>query len=159
MTNMTKESQDAITLLKADHREVEELFAKAEKEGPGRAGKHKIVQKICQALTVHAEIEEEIAYPAFREAGVSSDIMDEAAVEHATFKQLVEELAEMDAGDDQYDAKVKVLSEYVKHHVKEEEKEMFPKVKQTSADIKNIGQQIVKRKGELMKASRERPAA
>jgi hemerythrin superfamily protein len=154
---MAKEAQDAIALLKADHREVEDLFAKAEKAG--KASKQKIVQKICQALAVHAEIEEEIAYPAFRDAGVSSDTMDEAAVEHATVKQFVEELQEMEAGDDQYDAKVKVLCEYVKHHVKEEEKEMFPKVKQTDVDIDQIGQQLAERKSELMRASKERPAA
>jgi hemerythrin superfamily protein len=154
---MAKDALDAIALLKADHREVEDLFAKAEKTS--KASKQKIVQKICQALTVHAEIEEEIAYPAFREAGVSSDTMDEAAVEHATVKQFVEELQEMDAGDEQYDAKVKVLSEYVKHHVKEEEKEMFPKVKATDADVEKIGEELVERKRELMKGVKERPAA
>jgi hemerythrin superfamily protein len=156
---MAKDAQDAIALLKADHREVSELFAKVEKEGPDSAGKQKIVQQICQALKVHAQIEEEIAYPAFRKAGVTSNIMNEAAVEHATFEQLVEELLEMEAGDDLFDATVKVLSEYVKHHVREEEQEMFPEIDESDADVEKIGEQLVERKRELMKANREQPAA
>jgi hemerythrin superfamily protein len=150
---------DAIALLKADHREVEELFGKAEKEEPGSAGKQTIVQEICQALTTHANMEEDIAYPAFRQAGVTSSIMDEAAVEHVSFEQLVDDLQGMHHDDEQYDATVKVLSEYVKHHVREEEEEMFPQVKSTDADIKEIGRRLVERKRKLMKRSNERPAA
>jgi hemerythrin superfamily protein len=156
---MAEEALDAIALLKADHREVEELFAKSDKESPGTTAKRDLVKKICQALTVHAQIEEEIAYPAFRQAGVTSRIMDEAAVEHAKVKQLVEELEDSNASDDQDDAKVKELSDYVKHHVKEEENEMFPEVKDTDADIERIGDQLMKRKRELMTNTKERPAA
>jgi iron-sulfur cluster repair protein YtfE (RIC family) len=128
---------------------------KVQKEEAGSAGQQKLVQQICQGLKVHAQIEEEIAYPAFRKAGVTSSIMDEAAVEHATFEQLVEQLQEMEAGDDLFDATVKVLAEYVKHHVREEEQEMFPEVDESDADVEKIGEQLVERKRELIKANRE----
>jgi hemerythrin superfamily protein len=147
---MAKDALDAIALLKTDHREVEELFAKAEKEIPGSTAKQDIVAQICKALTVHAQIEEEIAYPAFRQTGAASSVMDEAAIEHESVKDLVEELQAMSAADDKYDARVKVLSEYVKHHVKEEEMEMFHEVEGSDADVEKIGEQLVERKRELM---------
>jgi hemerythrin superfamily protein len=156
---VAKDALDAIALLKADHREVEELFAKAEKEIPGSTAKQDVVARICQALTVHAQIEEEIAYPAFRQAGAASSVMDEAAIEHKSVKDVVEELQGMSAADDKYDARVKVLSEYVKHHVKEEETEMFQEVEATDADVEKIGEQLIERKRELMKGIKERPAA
>jgi hemerythrin superfamily protein len=99
---------DAIALLKADHREVEELFARSEKEMPSATGKRKIVKQICLLLTVHGQIEEEIAYPAFRQAGVTWRVMDEAFVDHATIEELLEQLQGMNASDDHFDAKVKV---------------------------------------------------
>jgi hemerythrin superfamily protein len=156
---MAADALDAIALLKADHREVAELFAKAEREIPGSTNKQKIVRQICQALTLHAQIEEEIAYPAFRHAGASSSVMDEAAVEHDIFKQLVLQLQKANASDDQYDAKVAVLCEYVKHHVKEEEGEMFVEVDDSDADIEEIGERLIERKRELMKDDTKPPAA
>jgi hemerythrin superfamily protein len=156
---MAEDALDAIALLKADHREVEDLFAKAERVVSDTA-KQELVKKICEALTVHAQIEEEIAYPAFRQAGVTSSIMDEAAAEHAEVKQLVEELRDSNAGDDdKYDAKVKQLLEAVNHHVKEEENEMFPEVTDAGVDIEKIGDQLMRRKGELMANNKDRPAA
>ena len=103
-------------------------------------------------------LEEEIAYPAFREAGVDARTMDEAEIEHATFRPLVEYLREMQAGQDQFDAMVKVLSEYVKHHVKEEEREMFPKVEATAADLIEIGRQLADRRHELSAGTENQPA-
>lgn len=114
----------AIALLKKQHAEVDKLFKRFEKAKNG--DKETIVQTVCRALTIHAQIEEELFYPALREAGVENDLLDEAEVEHVGVKRLVGELETMDPGDDLYDAKMKVLTEYVKHHVKEEETEMFP---------------------------------
>ena len=145
--------QDAITLLMSDHDEVEELFnqfQKAKKNGGDRAD---IVEQICKALTVHAEIEEEIFYPAARDALAEEDgedLLDEAEVEHASIKSLVEQLQDSDPDDDLYDAKVKVLCEYVTHHVKEEEGEMFPKVKKTDLNLEELGTELMERKQELM---------
>src|ERR1700704_2419474 len=145
--------QDAITLLMSDHDEVEELFnqfQKAKKNGGDRAD---IVEQICKALTVHAEIEEEIFYPAARDALAEEDgedLLDEAEVEHASIKSLVEQLQDSDPDDDLYDAKVKVLCEYVTHHVKEEEGEMFPKVKKTDLNLEELGTKLMERKQELM---------
>ena len=98
-----------------------------------------MVETICNELTVHAQIEEEIFYPAMREAFEHADLIDEAAVEHASIKQLVEELQGMGPGEGLYAAKVKVLGEYVRHHVKEEEGELFPKVKKTDLDLAALG--------------------
>ena len=144
--------QDAIKLLMSDHDEVEELFnqfQKAKKNGGDRAD---IVEQICKALTVHAEIEEEIFYPAARDALAEKDedMLDEAEVEHASIKSLVEQLQDSDPDDDLYDAKVKVLCEYVTHHVKEEEGEMFPKIKKTDLDLEELGTELMERKQELM---------
>src|SRR5436305_1444234 len=111
--------KDAIALLKADHRKVEELFEKYEN---ARGKKADIAKKICMELSIHTMIEEEIFYPACREAGVDSDRMDEANVEHDGAKSLIAELEAGSPDDDFYDAKVKMLSEEIKHHVKEEEK-------------------------------------
>jgi hypothetical protein len=110
--------QNAITLLTADHRKVEDLFEKYES---ARTKKGDIAKQICLELTVHTITEEEIFYPACREAGVESDMMDEANVEHDGAKALIAELEIGSPGDEFYDAKVKVLSEEIKHHVKEEE--------------------------------------
>jgi len=121
--------EDAIKLLTKDHREVETLFKKFESAKDNNDEKADIVAHICEALTVHAEIEEEMFYPAARDAlgEKGEDLLDEAEVEHASIKSLVAELEEAEPDDDLYDAKVKVLTEYVKHHFKEEEGEMFPR--------------------------------
>ena len=140
---------DAIALLKADHRKVEDLFEKYEKS---RSKKADIAKQICMELTIHTMLEEEIFYPACREAGVEADKMDEANVEHDGAKML---LAELEAGtpkDDFYDAKVKVLSEEIKHHVKEEEQRggIFSLAREAELDLAALGEQMAARKEELM---------
>ena len=142
-------SQDAIALLKADHKEVSELFDEYEKS---RAAPRKkaLVAEICTALSVHAQIEEEIFYPAVKTALEDKMLVPEAMVEHAGVKDLIAQLEGVEPDGEMYDAKVKVLSEYVKHHVKEEETEMFPKAKSSSADMAELGAQLVARKEELM---------
>jgi hemerythrin superfamily protein len=146
-------TQDAIKLLKADHDEVEALFAQYEKQKKKNGSqKADLIEQICMALSVHAEIEEEIFYPAARNALEENgeELIDEAEVEHQSIKSLVEQLEAMDADDELCDAKVKVLSEYVKHHVKEEEGEIFPKVKKTDLDLEELGNELAQRKTELM---------
>ena len=125
----TTKAVDAITLLMADHKAVKTLFKAFDKltnDDDASEQKEALVQKICDELTVHAQVEEEIFYPAVREAIEDDDLLDEAEVEHATAKDLIAQLQQMLPDDDLYDAKVKVLSEYIDHHVKEEEDEMFP---------------------------------
>jgi hypothetical protein len=143
-------TQDAIALLKADHRKVEELFEKYE---TARSKKKDIAHQICLELTVHTMIEEEIFYPACREAGVESDMMDEANVEHDGAKMLIAELEAGSPDDDYYDAKVKVLSEEIKHHVKEEERPsegIFAKARDKDLDLDALGEQMAVRKQELV---------
>jgi hemerythrin superfamily protein len=144
--------EDAIKLLTKDHREVEALFKKFEEAKDDNAEKADIVAQICESLSVHAEIEEEIFYPAARDALSENgdDLLDEAEVEHGTIKSIVAELEDADPDDDLYDAKVKVLAEYVQHHVKEEEGEMFPEVKKTDLDLDQLGAEMFERKNELM---------
>jgi hypothetical protein len=140
--------QDAISLLKADHRKVEGLFEKYE---TARARKADIARQICLELTIHTMIEEEIFYPACREAGADSDIMDEANVEHDGAKTLIAELENGSPDDEFYDAKVKVLSEEIKHHVKEEEKRggLFTEARRVELDLDALGEQLAARKKEL----------
>ena len=144
--------QDAVKLLMADHNEVEELFKQFQKAKNDGSRKGEIVEQICQALTVHAEIEEEIFYPAIRDALDEKDetMMAEAEVEHASIKTLVGQLEDTDPDDELFDAKVKVLCEYVTHHVKEEEGKMFPKAKKTGLDLEQLGAELAERKSELM---------
>jgi hemerythrin superfamily protein len=142
-------TNDAIALLKADHKEVSDMFEKFEN---ARSTKAKLAQQICQALTVHAQIEEEIFYPAAREAlgEDGKDLLDEAKVEHNALKELINTIAGSSPEDDLFDAHVKVLGEYVKHHVKEEEGELFPKVRKSEMDLVEAGEQLSARKKELM---------
>lgn len=153
-TDRTKAAANAIGLLKADHRLVEELFEKYETT-KGGAAKAKLAQQICLELTVHATIEEEIFYPAVR-CSVEGDMMDEAYVEHDGAKMLIAELMEGNVGDDFYDAKVKVLSEQVRHHVKEEEGRggIFAQARKAGVDMAALGEQLAERKGELKKSIR-----
>jgi hemerythrin superfamily protein len=142
--------QDAIALLKADHRQVEDLFEQFEKaRDPQR--KLKIATQVCNALKIHTVIEEEIFYPAFLDATEDEDIHHEAIVEHNGAKKLIAEIEEMSPDDDYYDAKVKVLSEMIKHHVKEEEQAggMFAEAKKSELDLAELGQQLLTRKTEL----------
>jgi hemerythrin superfamily protein len=152
-SNAMAAGQDAIALLTADHREVAEMFEQFEQLGDrATTSKEKLKDKICKALIAHTTIEEEIFYPAVRAANVEEgeDMVDEAIVEHAAAKDLIKQLQEMQPDDDLYDAKVKVLSELIEHHVKEEEKEMFPKAKKAGLDLLALGQEMALRKQELM---------
>ena len=147
-----EKTQDAIQLLMADHREVEALFKEFQNSKNDDDEKAHIVEKICEALGAHAEIEEEIFYPAARDAlgEKGENMLDEAEVEHASIKSLVEQLQDAEPDAHLYDAKVKVLCEYVAHHVKEEEDEMFPKVKKTKLDLDKLGGELLARKTELL---------
>lgn len=140
---------DAIKLLKDDHKEVKTYFKQYETL-EDEAEKQALADKICLALTVHAQIEEEIYYPATREAIDDDDLLDEAEVEHASAKQLIAEIQAMKAGDRLFDAKVTVLGEYIDHHVEEEETEMFPESRDSDLDLKALGAQLAARKEELM---------
>jgi hypothetical protein len=144
-------SQDAIALLKADHRQVEEWFEQFESTRSDDR-KKKLAGQICQALEVHTQIEAEIFYPAFLEATEDEDIHHEAEVEHDSAKKLIAEIEGSGPDDDYYDAKVKVLSEMIKHHVNEEEKRggMFAKARESDMDLKALGEQLAARKQELM---------
>jgi hypothetical protein len=148
---------DAIKLLKDDHKQVETWFAEFENTNSA-SKKQKLANQICLALTVHTQIEEEIFYPACREAGVEEDMMDEADVEHDGAKKLIEEIEAGKAGDDHWDAKVTVLGEMIKHHVKEEEQRdgMFAKAKKADLDLKELGAELKARKDELMKQMKRR---
>lgn len=143
---------DAIQLLKADHQEVKELFEEFE-SATASASKVKLAAKICSALQVHTTIEEEIFYPAAREALDDDDLLDEAAVEHQSAKDLIAQIESGEPGEDMWEAKVKVLSEYINHHVKEEESELFPEVKKADLDLKELGTQLSARKQELQASS------
>ena len=143
-------SQDAIALLKADHRAVEELFAKFEKAS-GDDRKQTLAEEICLELSVHAQIEEEIFYPAC-EGKVDEDLLKESYVEHDGAKVLVAEILGGGASDEFYDAKVKVLQEEIEHHVEEEEKRMeglFAQARKAGLDMDALGEQLAARKAEL----------
>lgn len=141
--------KDAIALLEDDHRQVEQLF-KLFKAAKVANDKKNIAQKICAALRVHAQIEEELFYPAARRVTKDSDLLDEATVEHAGAKVLIAEIEAMQPGMPLYDAKVTVLGEQINHHVKEEEGELFPKVRETKLDLKALGSSMADRKAELL---------
>ena len=143
--------QDAIALLKADHRTVEELFEKFE-GAKGDGAKQKIAKQICLELTVHTKLEEEIFYPAC-EGKVEEDDLKEAYVEHDGAKVLIAEIEAGGPDDEYYDAKVKVLSEEIEHHVKEEEARMegiFAQARKAGLDMDALGDQMRARKEELV---------
>lgn len=144
----TAKPDDAIKLLKADHKEVRTLFEKFD-QTEDEARKQELARKICHALTVHTQIEEEIFYPAARQADIDEDLLDEATVEHASAKDLIEQISQMTAADPLFDAKVTVLGEYVNHHVEEEESELFPECRESGMDLKAIGEKLAARKAEL----------
>lgn len=147
----TRRAKDAIALLTADHKKVQKMFKEFEKLGDeDQDRKAELVTTVCGELKVHATIEEEIFYPALREALEEQDLLDEAEVEHASAKELISQLESMKPGDDLYDAKFTVLGEYINHHVKEEQGEMFPKAKQADIDLAALGEEMMTRKQELM---------
>jgi hemerythrin-like domain-containing protein len=142
------EAPNAIDLLIADHEEVSGWFEEYE-DATKDSDKAALAKKICLALTVHTQIEEELFYPPARKATKDDDLLDEATVEHAGAKHLIAEIEAMKVGDDLYDAKIKVLSEYIKHHVKEEQTEIFPKAKASELDLVEMGLRLAARKAEL----------
>lgn len=150
-------SQDAIALLKADHRKVEELFEKFE-NAKGASRKEALAKEICTELVVHTMIEEEIFYPAC-DGEIEADTLDEAYVEHDGAKILIAELLASSADAEFYDAKVKVLSEMIKHHVKEEEARsegMFAQAKEAGVDLSDLGERMAARKKALLSTIKTR---
>jgi len=142
-------AQDATAMLRADHQKVSELFKEYE-SAHSASRKKALVAEICQELTVHAQIEEEVFYPAVKAALKDKELIPEATVEHATLKDLIAQVEGVEPDGEMYDAKVKVMSEYVKHHVKEEQGEIFPKARETDLDMKDLGRQMAERKAQLM---------
>ncbi|HWV18061.1 MAG TPA: hemerythrin domain-containing protein [Rhodocyclaceae bacterium] len=151
-TRRTATENNVIALLKADHKKVKKMFKEFEKyaQQGDEAAKVEIAMQICMELKVHTQVEEEILYPALYEALDEHDLVDEAIVEHATAKELIAQIESMVGSDDLYDAKVMVLSEYIDHHVEEEEKEIFPKARKARMDLEGLGESVAFRKEELM---------
>lgn len=144
---------DVIVLLKTDHAEVKKLFKEYERLAAKGdiQGKAQIANKVCGELIVHTAAEEEIFYPAVRAALHEDDMLNEADVEHASAKDLIAQIQTADPGDPMYDAKMKVLSEYITHHVEEEETEMFPKVREAKKlDLRKMAGALSARKEEMM---------
>lgn len=140
--------RDAIAILRADHKLVNELFDEFE-SARAASRKRKIVDQICEELTIHATVEEEIFYPAVKKAMKDHELVPEAEVEHESLKALIAQVEDVEPDGEMYDARVKVMGEYVKHHVKEEQNEMFPKARETKLDMMELGALIMKRKEEL----------
>ncbi|MFI3121645.1 MAG: hemerythrin domain-containing protein [Methylococcaceae bacterium] len=138
-------------MLKADHEHVSELFIEYRK-ADSKNKKKQLAEQICNELTVHAQIEEEIFYPAVKQALKDKELIPEARVEHATLRALISEVRGVEPDGEMFDAKIKVMQEYVKHHVKEEQNEMFPKAKATDLDMMEIGSKMSQRKQELLAA-------
>ena len=150
----SRKKEDAIELLKQDHREVDVLFKEFEKlEEDGEEAVEQVIATACTELKIHDKLEMEIFYPAVRQQAEEEeveDLLNEAEVEHTTVRDLIKTIEGMSAGDEKRTAHFTVLMEYVKHHVKEEEKEMFPKVKKLDLDRAQLAQQMKERKAELM---------
>jgi hemerythrin-like domain-containing protein len=156
---VAKKTPDAIAILRADHALVSRLFSEYEKTR-SVPKKKALVAQICTELNVHAQVEEEIFYPAFKAALRDKKLVPEATVEHATLKDLISQVEGREPDGEMFDAKITVLSEYVKHHVKEEQNEMFPKAKSSKLDMDALGAKILVRKAELkpqMAAKAQRP--
>ena len=155
-TSTTKRAEpDACSLLDADHRNVKKMFKEYETLTSSKAAsasqkKRDLANQICMELTVHAQIEEEIFYPALREAIKDTDLLDEAEVEHASAKDLIAQIQDAAEVDDKFDAKVTVLGEYIEHHVVEEHGEMFPKCRRSGMDLVELRAQMEARKAALL---------
>lgn len=141
--------KEATAMLRADHQLVSKLFDEYE-SSRSASKKMQIVAQICTELSVHAQLEEEIFYPAVQEALNDKKLVPEATVEHATLKELISQVKGIEPDGEMFDAKIKVLSEYVKHHVKEEQNEMFPKAKASKLDMMELGAQMASRKEEIL---------
>ena len=140
---------DAIALLRADHKRVSALFEQYESTRSA-AKKKTLVATICQELSVHAQVEEEIFYPAVKAALKDKELVPEAQVEHQSLKDLIAQVQDKEPDGEMFDATIKVMSEYVKHHVKEEQNEMFVRAKKTRLDMQQLGEQLAARKQVLM---------
>lgn len=158
MSTSSKNSNDAIAMLTADHKKVKKLFKDFEKlkESGGDEDKQEVVSEICTELSIHAQLEEEIFYPAVRRAIDDDDLMDEAIIEHAGAKELIAQLEATNPSEPFYDAKVTVLGEEIDHHVEEEEGDMFVKAKKSKLNLVVLGSQMALRKEALM-AELEQP--
>ena len=151
-TSSRGRANDATALLAKDHKDVKALFKRYEQLAKAEADageREELAAQICEMLEAHTTVEEEIFYPAVREAQVDADLLDEAEVEHASAKDLISQIRSMSPDDDLYDAKVSVLGEYVNHHVEEEEGQMFPKARRAKVDLEGLGEQIKSRKEAL----------
>ena len=152
----TRAAKDACDLLDTDHRNVKKMFKEYEELTNSRSRsatqkKIELARQICMELSVHAQIEEEIFYPALRAALKDTDLLDEAEVEHQTAKDLIAQIEGESEADDKFDAKVKVLGEYIDHHVKEEKNEIFPKARSArKLDLVAMRDELEARKEELM---------
>ena len=153
---MPTREKDACDLLDADHRAVKKMFKEFEELTQSRARsaaqkKLELARRICMELTVHAQLEEEIFYPRLREVLKDTDMIAEAEVEHQSAKDLIAQIQGMGESDEMFDAKVKVLGEYIDHHVKEERNEIFPKARSArKLDLIGMRDQLMERKEELM---------
>lgn len=153
-SSIRQRTPDAIKLLKDDHSEVSALFDKYDRGHKRLSGSQKqgLAQQICAALKVHTQIEEEIFYPACAEhVDGAEDLLAEAKVEHQSAKELISKIEQAAPGSEDYDAQVLVLGEYIRHHVKEEQNELFPKVMKSDMDLKDLGERLAERKSNLMK--------
>jgi len=145
--------EDAVSLLTSDHAEVRQMFEEYRQLLDDNAGddrRGELAGQICSALTVHAEIEEDVFYPALRERLDDELLLDQAEVEHASVRDLVEQIESMEPDDALFDAKMLVLAEYVEHHVEEEENEIFPQAEQSGIDLDQLGAELAERRRELM---------
>lgn len=147
----SSKAPDAIAQVTADHEEVSDLFDEYEKTRSSVKRK-RLVARICTDLTVHAQIEEEIFYPAVRLALKDKELVPEAAVEHASIKAIIAQVEGAEPDGEEFEAKITVLHEYVKHHVKDEQNEMFPKAKSSNVDLAELGAKLSQRKAELLAA-------
>ena len=146
------DSDNALELLRNDHDEAKRLFDQYEdcREEADAATRLEIVESVCVALLVHAQVEQELFYPSLRGAEDADDALDEAAVEHHAMRQLIAQLRDETPGDALYDAKLKVLGEYVRHHVREEEHEIFAKARGADIDLEKLGRRMKARREALM---------
>jgi hemerythrin superfamily protein len=146
----SKKSRDALELLAEDHRKVEEMFDEYDEMEGDDNRRGELAEQICNELTVHARLEEEIFYPRAREATKDNELIDEAIVEHGSVKHLIEEIRGMEPGEDLFDARIRVLEEMVKRHIQEEEEELFPELTSAGMDTDAVGKELADRKQELM---------
>jgi len=152
-TTGRSKAKDAIKLLSDDHNKVKKQFKEYEKliKKNEADAKEELAEQICEELKIHTQLEEEIFYPAAREAIKDDLLMNEATVEHASAKELISQLQSMSSSDPMYDATVTVLGEYVNHHIQEEEEKIFPKVQKSKMDLEELGSELAERKEELTK--------